>query len=810
MHLLARWSRLVLASSLLGPVIALGVVWLPVIAHYRVPSGRISDLAVEAARRSPGDAVLREVRSFSLYPIPGRRPELEIAVAEAMLRGQLELPGGGSGTFSLEFAPGDLEGVPAGLRLWLASFAVPDFLLAAYAETGREEFFTAARDYILDWGAYERRAWLPKGLLWNDHATAARVRVLGEFWRLYRTRPDFDPRIGARVLQQAARYGSVLSDPAQFTFATNHGVMQNLGLLHLALVFPTLPESDRFRRLAGGRLDAQMVFYMDQDGIIRENSAGYQSFGLDLLAMTFRAMTLLGDSVPPAWRDRYHRGLGFLGQLRRPDGTLPATGDTDGAPLAGFPRMVELDSAGRAGPLQGWPEGQPGAEAVFFPAAGYWVEWDGLSGWPDSSALRQTMATWTNPPPPAHKHADDMAVWLWSDGISWLTASGYWPYDVPGRDDAVAWPGSNAPHTRGESRESPRFTRMVASGTTDLFTVVELERSGPGDYVARRMVLTLRPDAWVIADRVRSSDTTDNMTVWTVSPVAHLEPADRAGSFIATVPPSDVTLQLGFLGSSGTHLRAFHGSRAPLAGWQVVGGLPQPAPALVAEQPPGDAWLFSVLLRADSAQDFTGIDIEAGPQRPGDDTEWSLHASYAGNRIQVSRSGASVRVSRAWPGGQATDSVALVPGPSTTARDSAVRLAFAEMAHRYPRFQDSIVRRTKVMWVIVFLLAVQEGVVFFARRRSATLACALRCAAVVAWVGIAVWLHMVFVPSWTLVPSHVALLLPITMGARVRRTVCGARLRSVGAAADPGELATTGAADGTQPGARLNSDHGET
>ena len=60
----------------------------------------------------------------------------------------------------------------------LAAFAVPDFLLAAYAHTHREEFFTAARDFLLAWGAYERDAWLPKGDMWNDHATAARVNVL--------------------------------------------------------------------------------------------------------------------------------------------------------------------------------------------------------------------------------------------------------------------------------------------------------------------------------------------------------------------------------------------------------------------------------------------------------------------------------------------------------------------------------------------------------------------------------------------------------------------------------------------------------
>src|SRR4029079_12864911 len=109
-----------------------------------------------------------------------------------------------------------------------------------------------------------------------------------------------------------------------------------------------------------------------------------------------------------------------------------------------------------------------------------------------------------DPPPPAHKHADDMSVLLWSDGISWLTAAGYWPYDIPGRDESESWPGANAPHVRDESRASIRKARILASGRTGLFSAVDLERRGPGDYLARRQLLHLKPDTWVIVDHVHS------------------------------------------------------------------------------------------------------------------------------------------------------------------------------------------------------------------------------------------------------------------------------------------------------------------
>ena len=145
----------------------------------------------------------------------------------------------------MPFSPDDLDGVPPGIQLWFAGSGVPDILLRAYAATGQEPYFALARDMILAWDHYERTAWQPRGYLWNDHATAARVRVLGEFWRLYRQRPDYSPEVGRVVLEQAARYRALLADPGRFTFATNHGVMQNLGLLEWPRPFPSLPDAER-------------------------------------------------------------------------------------------------------------------------------------------------------------------------------------------------------------------------------------------------------------------------------------------------------------------------------------------------------------------------------------------------------------------------------------------------------------------------------------------------------------------------------------------------------------------------------------
>ena len=200
---------LVLATA----AVAVAAVWAPVVARNWVPTVEITDPVIDAARTAPSDAVLEEIYGFDLLPLGLDRQQL-ISVADGILQGRLELPDRPASPIGLPFSPDDLDGVPASIQLWFAGYGVPDILLRAYVETGYEPYFTLARDEILAWDRYEQTAWQPRGYLWNDHATAARVRVLGEFWRLYRQRPDYSPEVGRVVLEQAARYRALLADPA--------------------------------------------------------------------------------------------------------------------------------------------------------------------------------------------------------------------------------------------------------------------------------------------------------------------------------------------------------------------------------------------------------------------------------------------------------------------------------------------------------------------------------------------------------------------------------------------------------------------
>ena len=741
---LPSWLRTL--PFLVLPILVLGVVWVPEIDHFSTPQSQVTTQMVEVVRQRPGNDVLEELGSFSVLPTKGRSPALEVAIAEGILQGRLELPNLPTAPISQGFSADDFDRLPAPLQIWYAGFVVPDFLLAAHVETGREDFFEAAKTFITDWDRFERGSWLPKGLLWNDHAITARVGVLAEFWRIYRARPDFEPEVGRAVLEQAARYGFFLSSAEHFTFATNHGLMQNLGLLELSLAFPSLPDVERYRETALSRLDRQLAFLLDDAGVVRENSAGYQAFDLHVLGMTFRAMTLLGEPVPDSWARRYGAAVGVLGQLARPDGTLPATGDTDGAPLSAFPLVTAIDDAGSAAPLEPFQPGQTERSTILDTAAGYWISWDGAA---NNGVLEasQTVVTWTSPPSPAHKHADELSVHLWSDGISWLTSVGYWPYDDAGRVAAESWDGANAPHGATEATTSQRTTELIGSGAEGDLVAVDVERSGPGDYRARRQVVRLNVETWLVLDFVSGAGSDGTRSVWTATPAVDLRPLDREGSYLLETPGA--TARVDFLGSSGTAFETFRGSQSPRLGWHVVDGTPQPAPAIEVTQPAEDTWL-AVVITASSGGEPVDLAGQPGAGSMTSAEDWSLIVRIGGTERSVRRSGGEITVSEAVDGGTPLATLRL-SAPPADAGTEAIRAAFQSMATDYPAWRPLVPRRMTVTWLIPVLFVGQELTLLLVRRRWPMAYWPLRTLSVLGWLAFALWLGLLLLQPWEVI-----------------------------------------------------------
>ncbi len=95
---------------------------------------------------------------------------------------------------------------------------------------------------------------------------------------------------------------------------------------------------------------------------------------------------------------------------------------------------------------------------------------------------------------------------------------------------------------------------------------------------------------------------------------------------------------MAFLGSTGTLVRDYRGSHAPFAGWHVMRFVPQPAPAIMVDQPRGDAWKRVVLSTAGpiSSRFYGGEkpEMSAG----GTASAWTITLPLVTGQLEVSRS----------------------------------------------------------------------------------------------------------------------------------------------------------------------------
>lgn len=719
------------------PLLVFVRIWLPEVEHNYIPNDRITEAMVDQARRQPEEAVFRELEEFSLglKPLWKNDDEL-IAAAEKMMRGEIEIAKKFSGKFHVPFSAEDVEkGLPTS-QLSLAAFVVPKVLTDAYQRTKEEKYLMTARDIILGWAAYERTAWFPKGLLWNNHAISARIPVLAQFWRVYRSHPRYDPETAKAILLMVARSARLLADPAHFTFSTNHGIMQNLALWHLCIAFPDLPEVEKYKRVALSRMREQMLFYMSDEGVILEHSPGYHREGMQMISAALKYLDLMKMPAPEAWKEKYRRGKDFYAQLKRPDGSLPMLGDTVSLQDPYGPRVRGLETDGPGEVLDDKIDSLPKRAASLYPISGYALWWNGLDRWPDPRPLNQSAVAWSYFPGHGHKHADEMSVSLWAGGQTWWTNVGYWPYGEKGREEAVSWMGSNAPHLIEEPAESVRSARLRSYGEAERAAVVDLERRGPGAYVAHRQVVHWRPNLWVIVDSATGRAGDRTATAWTASHQVDLSEGPTPGAYDLKVKESPLRLKAFILASENTKIKQLKGSMDPFGGWEVVDYFNVPAPAVVVEQPVNGSW--AATLWSLEAPGSAGVKLAGAPamQSWEDPDHWSIALPTESGRVQIGREGERVRIDEA---GRPPQEIALLPGPEIQGPLEKIRAAYETAAVKY-RYNNLFDYRVKITRYLVAIFLLQEIFFFVCRRAVARFYFGFRVLNIVGWAGVGLWL----------------------------------------------------------------------
>ncbi len=702
---------------------------------------RIETEVIADSRYSPADSILDELTSYSYW---FDLSDEEILVeAEQVRKGQFSYQGE-SVTFQTTFSPHDLDRGTPSAKLALASLYPIEILLDAYRLTEQPEYFKMARDYFLAFAEFEQRSLLPVGYLRNDHATATRVGVLIKFWRIYRCRDDYREAVARKIFRMAARTSQYLIKPSHFMYASNHGVIQNLALLQLALAFPRLSETDQFVSISAERLQDQFQFYINDEGVILEHSAGYQVLGLHLMAQIFRFLTLIESPIPDRWQVKYEKGLEFYTSLRRPDGTLPLIGDTETEINPRYPVIVDRipgNGYARFHPRQDWP---PPREFVLKPVAGYALWWDGLKYWPQPDSLTQTAVTWSYFRGQAHKLSDEMSIHVWAGGRDWISGAGYWPYGAAGRQMAESWQGANAPHLAHEnipdpvtgSYFTPRKTSLLFYGDSANCRLLDLQRDGPGSLKMRREIVNFGQDNWLMLDFADARQIDTLNTVWTFDHELTLD-TTSGNYFLITSPGDKYSRQMvaHFSTANTNSISIYRGSTKPYLGWQAFGFGATPAPTLAVRQPAAKAWTCAFF--SWQARDLT----HHAPSLPdirnlGSSQDWSIYLAedeLIRQHDTLTMTGRNPRQVLLTSGDSNVDSIRTV-----------IASAYQKAGDKYPYFRSAIGVRWKITRFLALVFVIQEVFFFVYRRMSRRLYLMLRWTNCLCWVGGGIWLLTIY------------------------------------------------------------------
>ena len=695
-----RMARAALALVLIAVVVAgLGnaLVWYPLWRHYHVEVEVADDRAMQTHRTQPSRDVLRVVADVAMMTDHPLRGEAAVVAARRILRGELALPSLPVLPVHLDFSSSDLEeGVPV-QRLFVASLIVPELLLRAYEHTPDPAFFAAARGYLRGFIRYEAQVQFPDGFVFDDHAVANRAAVLIHYWSYLRNSPEYDETSAREVHRHAARLAAFLSKPSMFIASTNHGVMQNLALMQLAVAFPALPGASGLWDLAVSRLRLQLPAYIGPEGEVLEHSAGYHFHGVVLAGYVVLMFQAAGLPVPVEWKQAYDSSRRFLETLQRPDRTLPSLGNTYRYAWS-LPARLEGDVVG----FESLQRARP-AFTRTFPTSGLAVWWEpsGALGVPV-----QTVVPWGYFPEHGHRRAQELSLLIWAGGTEWSMNTGYWPRDdETGFEIANGWDGGNAPHVIGESAKAQRRSSVLAQGASGDVRFLDLERVVVDGPRVRRQVLQWRDDTWLTLDTYIDALQRPLRVLWTAAPETTLL-AGRELTFRFQRPEASADFTIAVVGDDGLSAEPLTGSRTPFGGWVAQDRKAVPAPAIDVRQAKPGGWLLTTMHLSKGAPTATGRVIHfGGPE------DWSLELKLPSGELRLQRRGNDLTVKDAAGPGDARK-ILLASGPDPRQHLAAIESAGESLRAAYPRYRTGEWERRRyslalnLLWLALSVLTV--------------------------------------------------------------------------------------------------------
>lgn len=462
---------------------------------------------------------------------------------------------------------------------------------------------------------------------WRLIEAARRLRSSWlEALRLLGGSPDVPDALLRRMLGSIHDHAQFLT---RFHTTLNHVLVESTGLLSAACALPEFTRAPVWRRVAMGRLHAELARQIYPDGAHAELTPGYHLLCLEHLAFPLKLSRPCGLAAPRGYTEALERMIDFAVLSQRPNGTLPLLNDTneeDLAPAAAglatfFARPDVLFTATRG------REGRPPDQlSVAFPYSGYYVM---RSDWtPEARYLIFDAGPYGG----FHGHEDKLSFELSAFGTLMVTDGGAYAYT--GDPDARAYFVSTRAHNtilidgQGQNRYRQARHRLAVTAdrarpvtdarwrSTDQYDAVsgtydegyaDIGRAGRGapesdaSIAHTRRILFVKPDYWVLVDQISGTGRHRAEQLFHLTPDAKTVASDAA---VLARYDNGARLQVFPVGASRPRISIVKGSTQPIQGWVATGPNQKvQAPAIVVSyEVTLPATLYAVLIPSRSGQ----------------------------------------------------------------------------------------------------------------------------------------------------------------------------------------------------------------
>lgn len=395
-------------------------------------------------------------------------------------------------------------------------------------------------------------------------------------------------------------------------FANTH-LAGEAAVLAIGALFIESPRSERWLRTGLLHLEEQIDRQVHADGAHAEQSIAYHRFFLDQYYLVHAFLAANGKAFSPQTYRRMECMTQFLQDALWPNGTAPAFGDCDDARTIwcradcpqDFRSLLVLGavlfqrgdfkyvSRGVTEELL-WLHGEPGFAAYealrahppgylssAYPDAGYYFM---RAGWGEDDPVLAFDCGPLGYGAAGHGHADALSLQLYAQRWPFLTDSGTYSYnlDYAWRDAFRATVAHSTIAIDGTSQSVPRdrmswahkaTARARTWVTTAQFDLVDGEHDGyarlSDPVLHRRIVVYLKPDAWIICDRLQTQGTHELTAMLHASPEARVEPLNDDGTAVVLIAPGGARLNIRSLGaeSGADRLEVVRGGPEPEGSW---------------------------------------------------------------------------------------------------------------------------------------------------------------------------------------------------------------------------------------------------